>query len=410
MSALTRVRLIARGAVAAPIVAVAAAVSFAQPPTGPAATTALPFSFTVSNVEVHARGQVLLADRFQPRTTLVPSTSNRGTVGNSPYVVNVGRLPTAKFLARGLVLDQTTTGAAMWNVSATMVTLPAGPNGAYTLSGAQFPLEVSATLQQPRIKGAEKFMVGIVDQETLHAVALLTIGIPGIPGRFPPIGGGGGGGGGGGPSKDNLKNKGQEVINPDPSIMLMREEEPEIREHIVLDNVAAPGLNTATSITLTVRIGENGEISGLARIAGGQQPGEMTLTPKIDPQFEGFYRARSRLDTKGTAYSAVLYAENLPRVRVFSVDKPVVTGDALRSNNGTVPIAIHGVGLGLDSKVEIVPVGGGTPARVSNIQLANLNLLLTADVTFPEPRAARYQVRVTSAGQVATAPLSVRVQ
>ena len=31
----------------------------------------------------------------------------------------------------------------MWNVNATMVTLPVGPNGAYTFGGDQFPIEVS---------------------------------------------------------------------------------------------------------------------------------------------------------------------------------------------------------------------------------------------------------------------------
>jgi len=380
---------------------IAAATSFPQPP--PSGT--LPFRFVVRNVEVRTKGQAILADTFRGRRTrVVPPTANN-LVGDSSYWVNLGRVGPAN-IRDGLVLDQTTAETSMWNVTATMVTLPVGPNGTYTFSGDRFPLEVSATIQQPRIKSAEKFMVGITDLQTLHAVAVLSIGIPGIPGR-PPIIGGGGGGGGGGPSKDNFKNRVQQVV--DPAFMLMREEEPEIREHIVLDNVAARGINTADSVTMTVRIGEDGAISGVGRVVGGQQPGEFTLTPKIDQEFAAFYRARQRLDPKGTKYTAMLYAENLPRVRVFAVDAPVVGADAIRAAGATVPITLHGVGFGLDSKVEIVPVGGGQPARVSNIQVGNLALLMTADVAFPEPHARSYQVRVTSAGQVATMPLTIRL-
>lgn len=383
--------------------ALPAGLALAQPPAP--VSEPVPFRYVIQNVTLHARGQVVINDTFQTRTAFGPPALLSRAAPGVAYKVNLGRIGVPEIRAGSLTITEANT-APIWNGYIAMLTLPAGPNGQYTFTEKDLPLTLSATVLNPKPGPADHLIIGFMDNATLHAVAAASLGR--VWGPFPPGFPGGGGGGGG---KENWKEI--DVINPDPgavAVSLMRQEQPQVPGDIILNRqtiaTAAPAVEMSVSVNaggamaLSARVAEAGRALAAART--------LSLQPR-ELQPAAFYNSRMKVDfaqTKGL--SAVVFAKVMPKARILMVDPQVVS-----KANASAPLQlmIHGVGFGMDSKVELIPAaGGGQAAKITGVQVGRDNMALRGQVTFPTGGASAYSVRVTTGGQVVSSSSVLRIE
>jgi hypothetical protein len=335
-----------------------------------------PFKFVLTKIAVTSKGKLLLEDTFaRPEREEVASQALPFR-----YLVNIGRVDDAAFKTEpgGLILDQANTEPT-YNSFVTMVTVPFG--GKHSIAAEQLNnSEISVTLKEPRITGNEKFRLGIIDNKSLHGIAVIGIGGTFGP-HFPPGGGGGGG-----------------------KLFLEREEWPEVQGEITLDSADLGDFTTIGQIDLTLRVGELGRYSGVGNVrrADGTEK-SFTLTPNENKEPREFFAKRSRIDQSLTDVSVILYVEALPKPQIFVVSPSEIDMTTLTESSGSVSFRVHGTGFGVDTKVEVYAGRDPsvTPLKVVAMKQVRDGLLeVTAELAKTNlTRKQTFTVRVTSGGQ-----------
>src|ERR1035441_2585475 len=139
---------------------------FAQ--TVPANPELMPFRYVITNITVRSRGRVVINDDFKAKKAFAPGSLLGQAAPGINYKVSLGKLGTADTKTGKLVITQANT-IPFWNGYIAMITLPAGPNGEYTFTEQDAPLELSATVANPKPGPADHLIIGFIDTKNLHA-------------------------------------------------------------------------------------------------------------------------------------------------------------------------------------------------------------------------------------------------
>jgi hypothetical protein len=376
-----------------------AGLAFAQP--APAGSEPVPFRYVIQNITLRSRGRVVIEETFKARKTFAPATVLGEAAAGMNYKVNLGKISASDIKSGSLVITQAN-AIPFWNGYIAMITLPAGPNGDYTFTEKDLPLELAVTVANPKPGVADHLIAGFMDPANLHAVAAASLGR--VWGPFPPGLSGVGGVGGG--SKDNWKDIEQEVSNP--GISLIRQEQPQVPGDIILNRQIIQNLDTAPSVQMSVTVNAGGDMALSAHVgaAGPTALGSLSIVPQ-EIQPVAFYGPRMKVNfAQSPRVSAVIFAKTMPKAKIFMVEPQTISkGKAGEAQ----PMMIHGMGFGMDTKLEIVPASGsGAPARISGLRVGRDNMALQAQVSFPPSPADSYTVRVATGGQVASSAAALR--
>ncbi|MFY9821482.1 MAG: hypothetical protein WAM82_08870 [Thermoanaerobaculia bacterium] len=369
-----------------------------------------PFQFEIEEITLKLRDKVVLHDQFQRQGGLKPAEmeGRKMTAAEGPqYRVDLGRITAANVRDGVLKIDQDAT-SNIWhgpqgNYGHTlhrndsyvaMFTLPINAAGATTFLGREaFGLEFSVRLRGPRLTGFEKLKIGLMDTEGYKSLAAVSVGQLPLPGH-----------------KTSDTTNILELVNQ-PAIVLGRVEEPAVRGEILLDYANVAQLDKSDSLELVLRVGNEGQLSGLARISSGGQVKEIALQPKTPEPRDDAFEARSHVP-ENIKLAATLFVETLPGLEVNHVyPKEVAVRDL--SDADKVRFRIEGFGFGPDSRVEIVPEaapGEPIPAEAIHRQkvAAPEGTVLLADIGLPA-RVGSYGLRVTTGGQTTVFKNAVRV-
>jgi len=335
--------------------------------------------------------------------------------GEGPeYRVDLGRISAANVRDGVLRIDQDVT-SNLWHGPrgnyghslhrndsfVAMLTLPVNKDGGSTFLGREaFGLEFSVRLRGPHLNGFEKLKIGLMDTEAFKSVAAISVGRLPLPISPLPA------------SQDGGTSENTDILKlvSQPAIVLGCVEEPRVKGEIVLDHAKIESFDQIESLEMVLRVGPEGQLSGLARIKAGGQVKEVELTPKSREPRE-FFAARSTLPAD-VRLAATLFVETLPRLEVLRVYPREVAVRDLGADK--VRFRIEGFGFGPDSRVEIVPEGAqGEPVRADTIHRQKAagmpeGTVLLADIGLPA-RVGSYGLRVTTGGQSTVFEKAVRV-
>jgi Fe2+ transport system protein FeoA len=275
-----------------------------------------------------------------------------------------------------------------------MFTLPINVAGGTTLLGRDaFGLEFSVRLRGPHLTGFEKLKIGLMDTEGYKSVAAVSVGRLPLPGH-----------------KTSDTTNILDLVSQ-PAIVLGRVEEPAVRGEILLDYAKIEQPDAMDSLEMVLRVGNEGQLSGLARITSGGQVKELALDPKTRGPQDDAFAARSHVP-ENMKLAATLFVETLPGLEVNHVyPKEVAVRDL--SDADKVRFRIEGFGFGPDSRVEIVPEGTqGAPIPAEAIHRQKVaapeGTVLLADIGLPA-QVGSYGLRVTTGGQSTVFKNAVRV-
>jgi hypothetical protein len=279
-----------------------------------------------------------------------------------------------------------------------MLTLPINMAGRSTFLGHEaFGLEYSVRLRKPRFHGFEKLKIGLMDMESFKSLGAVSVG------RLPlPL-----------PSRDGDAPSTTNILERvcEPAIVLGRVEEPEVRGEIVLDYAELQQFAEIDTLEMLLRVGGEGQLSGIARIAARGEVREIELKPrKLEPR--EFYESRSNLPANARL-AATLFVETIPRPQVQRVEPREVAVRDLGSEE-KVRFRIEGFGFGPDTRVEILP-HGTREEPISAVAIQRQRALrspegtvLLADIRLPV-RAENYSLRVSTGGQRVVLKNALRV-
>lgn len=375
----------------------------------------VPFRFQISTVSMKSNQKVILDDRFSTATSFLPVRSARPTGQATGYRVILGQLSNAVNVREStLNIDQAST-APVWGVHAALIELPLSSNANETLEPrGSFPLEMTVRLKSPSIRGPERIYLGLMDRKTMYNVGSVSLSVQGLPKAQKAV------------SRRRLgpqlpwadldgvlqqvrfyrdvQNPGDPVdkvlgdLNIGPTVSLVRAEEPQVSGDIVLDAQEMPALAAADAVEMTLNVSAAGELAASGVVQKGSSTQQFALRPK-EQSPASFFAPRSKLNVAAANLIPVLYFQTLPTVDVFSVDASKPSGK-FANTAGATTLVLHGVGFGLDSKLEVVPKGAAS-LPVRNLRIGRDCLTLSGEVMLPRDRTT-YSIRVTSAGHVVT--------
>jgi hypothetical protein len=374
-----------------------------------------PFRFEVEELTLKFGERVILHDEFQRSGGLRPMEveGRRLAATEGPrYRVDVGRVTDSNIRDGVFSIDQTHTSNTSvgpmrfhrQDLYVAMLTLPRNLDGDSTFVAREgFGLEYSIRLRSPRFSGFERLKIGLAEAESMKALAALSVGR--LPTPIPPFPGPGG------PGDPKIINVLEQVSNP--AIVLGRVEEPDVRGEIVLDHGELEPASEIETLELVLRVGRQGELSGVARISAAGQVRQLELTPRSQEPRE-FFGPRSRLPADAKL-AATVFIETLPKPEVQSVDPSEIGAQSVGTSERT-RFRIQGIGFGPDARVEVIPEGGGQaePIRADAIQLERAatgpeGTVLLVEFGLLDARVRSYALRVTTGGQSSVLRNAVRV-
>jgi hypothetical protein len=317
------------------------------------------YRFDVDEIGVRSRGRVLLKDDFERPGTFRPSAQH-------PYFQNMGLLDGSDVRDGVLRMEESCSVNPFENFACDF-SVPLDERGIYSFIGGEYfgDFELSAKLSRPRIRGPEKFKLGLVDDHVFFSAATVS---------FEK-------------HRVTLERQGGEPRTVTPFL------------ETTFDEVDLTRFGDLDELELRLIIDASGKPSGTATVRAGTAIEVVRLTASAP---------WARLNPRGR-YSVHVFTEDLAKPRIFSFYPETVSLDQIRSNGGVLDTKIFGIGFGKDSVVELLPTGGGDPIRVNGADILMFNMGLRTTIALPNAKAGAYTVRVHSSGSTALLEQGLRV-
>jgi len=324
----------------------------------------VPFKFLVDEVTMVAKGRTLVKDSFDREGKFQPAEVGGKAADKCGYYVSLGHISGASVKGGVLTIDQTNAINAYGDFVFKFI-LPIDDRGTVMFAGNDTfgDLVLSVKLKAPRLNGHERFKVGFGDLSNLGGLASISL------------------------------QKG--------SVSLQRQGRT-AWEETLLKVADISELPSPDEIELSITVGAQGQLSGMARVTSGGKDHDYPLLTQ-DP--------RARINPQNANLTANIFIEAIPKPRIFAVHPPHLTAQRLREMKGQLLMKVFGTGFAADSRVELIPVGddGKHAIEAEETQLVYSNSVLTVKATVPEPWATDYTVRVISGSESTTRKAAVRI-
>ena len=324
----------------------------------------VPFRFMVDEITLVSKGRVLLKDSFDREGRFQPAEVGGKPADKSDYYVSLGHLNGTSVKGGVLTIDQTNTINAYGDFVFKFI-VPVDERGAMMFAGADNfgDLVFTVKLRAPRLNGHERFKVGFGDLSNLGGLASISL----------------------------QKN----------SVSLQRQGRT-AWEETLLKVVDISEYPRPDQIELSITVGAQGQLSGMAKVTSGGKDHDFPLQAQ-DP--------RARINPANANLSANIFIESIPKPRIFAVYPPHLTAQRLREMKGELLLKVFGTGFAADSRVELIPAGddGKNAIEAEETQLVYSNSVLAARVMVQEPWAAAYTVSVISGSEKSARRSAIRI-